>query len=285
VTVRQALHETGAALNAAGCPTPHVDAELLLAKVLEARRTDLFADPERLLTLGERACLDALVRRRAAREPAAYILGEWGFRSLALTVNPHVLVPRPETEIVVERALCLLEGIQTPLVLDVGTGSGAIALAIATERPTARVVATDIAADALAVAAENRTRLRLEGRVELVLGHLVGGLRGPFDLVVSNPPYVPPEEFGALDAEVRLHEPYEALVGTGQTAAIARRARAVLRDQGWLVLESFDARAGHVAADLRSLGYEQVSIAKDLAGRDRVVEGRWPGATTPSHDA
>ena len=128
----------------------------------------------------------------------------------------------------VERCLARLESRASPLVLDVGTGSGAIALAIASEHPDARVVATDISADALALAAENRRRTGLEGRVELVLGNLVAGHRGPFDLVATNPPYVLPEEYESLEPEIRLYEPYEAVVGSGQTAAVARRGREVL---------------------------------------------------------
>jgi release factor glutamine methyltransferase len=187
-----------------------------------------------------------------------------------------VLVPRQDTETVVERALARIEHLAEPLVLDIGTGSGAIALSLASEHPGARVVATDISADALALAAENRSRAELDSRVELVLGHLVAGLRGPFDLVVSNPPYVPSEEWDTLPPEIRLYEPYEAVVGTGQTDAIARRARDILGPGGWLVLESYDARAADVAAGLRALGYEGVEIHRDLAGRERAVEGRNP---------
>jgi release factor glutamine methyltransferase len=166
--------------------------------------------------------------------------------------------------------------VAAPLVLDVGTGSGAIALAVASEHPGARVVATDISADALAVAAENRSRADLEARVELVLGHLVAGLRGPFDLVVSNPPYVSAEEFEALPPEIRLYEPREAVVGAGQTGNVARRAFDVLRPSGWLVLECGDGQAPDVQAELRALGYEDVTSFEDLAGRERGVEARRP---------
>jgi release factor glutamine methyltransferase len=276
VTVREALQDAGASLKAAGCDSPHVDAELLLGHALGVGRTELFADHARALTPEEEARFDALVARRARREPVAYILGEWGFRGLTLTVGPHVLVPRPETEAVVERVLHHIRELEEPLVLDIGTGSGAIALSVATEHPGARIVATDISADALAVAAENRARTGLDGRVELVLGHLVAGLRGPFDLVVSNPPYVLPEEVDRLDPEVARYEPREAVVGLGQTDAIARRALEVLRPGGWLVLESSEYRAEDVAAELRALGYEDVAVLPDLAGRDRVVEGRLP---------
>jgi release factor glutamine methyltransferase len=276
LTVREALRDAGRELKAAGCDSPHVDAELLLGHALRVSRTELYAASERALTGEEERTFRALVARRSQREPAAYILGEWAFRGLALCVDSRVLVPRPETEVVVERALEHVRDVAAPLVLDVGTGSGAIALAVASEHPGARVVATDISADALAVAAENRSRADLEARVELVLGHLVAGLRGPFDLVVSNPPYVSAEEFEALPPEIRLYEPREAVVGAGQTGNVARRAFDVLRPSGWLVLECGDGQAPDVQAELRALGYEDVTSFEDLAGRERGVEARRP---------
>ena len=276
MTIREALQDAGRRLKAAGCESPHVDAELLLAAALGASRTELHARSDGALDPDAEARFASLVERRAGREPTAYILGEWGFRGLTLRVDPRVLVPRPDTETVVERALDHIREVEQPLVLDVGTGSGAIALALASEHDGARVVATDISSDALALAAENRTRTALDDRVELVLGHLVAGLRGPFDLVVSNPPYVPPEEWETLPPEIRNFEPYEAVVGTGQTDAIARRAREILRPGGWLVLESYDTRAGDIAAALRALGYQDVEVHRDLAGRERAVEGRQP---------
>ena len=274
--VREALQGAGGELKAAGCPSPHVDAELLLAHALGVSRTALFSDPDRRLSPDEEERFRAFVSRRVRREPAAYILGEWGFRGLTLAVDSRVLVPRPETEMVVERCLEHLAEIASPLVLDVGTGSGAIALSIADEHPGARIVATDISTDALALAAENRRSTGFEDRVELVLGNLVAGLRGPFDLVVSNPPYVAPEEFDALDPEIRLFEPYEAVVGAGQTGAVARRGREILAPGRWLVLESGENKAEDVAAELRALGYEDVAWTQDLSLRDRIVEGRQP---------
>ena len=274
--VREALQGAGGELKTAGCPSPHVDAELLLAHALGVSRTALFADPDRRLSAEEEERFRAFVSRRVRREPAAYILGEWGFRGLTLAVDSRVLVPRPETEMVVERCLEHLTEIPSPLVLDVGTGSGAIALSIADEHPGARIVATDISTDALALAAENRRSTGFEDRVELVLGNLVAGLRGPFDLVVSNPPYVAPEEFDGLDPEIRLFEPYEAVVGAGQTGAVARRGREILAPGRWLVLESGENKAEDVAAELRALGYEDVAWTQDLSLRDRIVEGRQP---------
>ena len=160
--------------------------------------------------------------------------------------------------------------------LDIGVGSGAIALAIADEHPGARVVATDSSTDALAVADENRRRTGLTGRVELVPGALFAGLEGPFDLVVSNPPYVAPDEVDGLEPEVARYEPREALVACGTMEAIAQEAPSRLAPGGSLVLETADGKAPAVAELLAGIGYEEVSIGKDLAGRERVVDGRTP---------
>ncbi len=216
------------------------------------------------------------MRRRGKREPLAYILGEWGFRRLTLAVDERALIPRPETETVVERCLALLEGVEGPCVLDVGTGTGAIALAIADERPDATVTATDISEEALTLAVANGERTGLGDRVTFVLGDLAGGLPpGPFDLVVSNPPYVEPEDVDDLQAEVRDWEPRGALVGEGVTQLVAEGARYVLRPTGRLVLEVAEGTASTVCALLEALGFSDVRATPDLSGRDRVAEGRW----------
>lgn len=267
-----ALRDASERLAAAGCETPRVDAEILAAHVLRTTRSELHADSRRALTTGEADALRSLLDRRARREPLAYVIGEWGFRRLSLRVDSRVLVPRPETEVVVERCLALLQGSATPCVLDVGTGSGAIALAIADEHPGARVTGVDSSAEALAVASENR--LRTELGVELALWDLYDGLpAGPWDLVVSNPPYVLPDEIDQLDPEVRDWEPRAALVGMGATEAVAGHALEALRGGGALVLEVAEHDAGRVADHLRGLGYREIRVTRDLAGRDRVVEG------------
>lgn len=267
--VREAEHE----LRAAGVPDARTDAEVLVAHVLACRRSELYGDG-RELDDAERHLLRTLVERRRAREPLQYILGEWGFRRLTLAVDGRVLVPRPETEIVVERCLALLAGVREPRILDVGVGSGAITLALADEHPHARVTGVDASADALAVARANAARTGLADRVDLVEGDLLAGLAGPFDLVVSNPPYVDPEEIAALEPEIREWEPRAALVAPAVTDAVARAAQSVLRPGGWLVLETGAGQAETVAVLLHSIDYAEVMVTPDLAGVDRVVEGR-----------
>jgi release factor glutamine methyltransferase len=271
-TVAGALARTCERLGAAGCDSPRVDAEILLAHILGTTRSGLRAGTGRELQDDELVALDRLVVRREAREPLAYVLGEWGFRRLTLKVDARVLVPRPETEVVVERCLARIAVLPQPRVLDVGTGSGAIALAIADEHPGARVTGIDVSEDALAVARENTARVGLA--VELARRDLFEELpHGPWDLVVSNPPYVRLDEIETLQPEVRDWEPRAALVGEAATDAVARAALQVLRPGGALVLETADGDAEHVAELLRGLGCVDVVTTRDLSGRDRVVDG------------
>jgi release factor glutamine methyltransferase len=272
VKVARALAETSERLAVAGCDSPRVDAEILVAHVLGLPRSELALETSRKLARGEEKALEQLATRREVREPLAYILGVWGFRRLMLAVDRRVLVPRPETEIVVERCLARIAGLAEPRVLDVGTGTGAIALAIADEHPRALVTGVDASPGALEVAGANTLRTGLS--VDLREWDLYTGLpEGPWDLVVSNPPYVLPEEIEALEPEVRDWEPREALVGVGATEAVARGALDVLRAGAALVLEVASGDAARVAALLGSLGYTDVRSTQDLAGRDRVVDG------------
>lgn len=258
MTAGDALALAERRLAAAGVDTPRVDAELLVAHVLGVSRTRLYAD------LGaEVDGLEPLLARRETREPLAYVLGEWGFRRLTLKTDPRALVPRPETEIVVERALALLAGSAAPRVLDLGVGSGAIALALKDERPDARITGVDISAQAVALARENADRLGLQ--IELREGGIEAAGEG-WDLVVSNPPYV--DSLAGLQPELG-HEPEQALLGRGFHERIAAAASTRL-----LVLEVGDGQADAVASALEAAGYRNVRITKDLAGFGRVVEGR-----------
>ena len=272
MTLGEVLSSSSEYLARKGIDTPRLDAELILAHAFGMPRLELYTSFDRPLTEAELSVARPLVERRGRREPLAYVLGDWGFRRLVLLTDARALVPRPETEIVVERALAAIAAIPAPRVADVGTGTGAIALAIADEHPGAVVTATDVSPDALALARENAERLGVE--LELVETHLLDGLAGPFDLVVSNPPYVGADEIDALQAEVRDWEPRLALVGDLATE-VARAASERLEPGGMLVLEAHADRALLLADQLEELGYSGATVTRDLAGRDRVVEARW----------
>jgi release factor glutamine methyltransferase len=260
-SVRDALDSAVIALEAAGCDTPRLDAEVLLAHVLGVDRAALISSPSRPLDPHEaRAFMDLAARRRGL-EPVAYILGEKGFRRIVLRVDPRVLVPRPETEFVVEAALSLPAGVR---VVDVGTGSGAIALALKEERPDLSVVGTDVSADALDVARGNAERLGLD--VEFVEGDLLAGAEA--DAVVSNPPYVAAGE--RLPADV-LHEPRGALFGGDDGLDVIRRLVVAARDVPFVALEVGAGQAPAVAALMEG---RRVKTIRDLAGHERVVVGR-----------
>jgi release factor glutamine methyltransferase len=274
MTPLEAVRDVARELGEAGVPSPRVDAEFLVAHVSGLSRSELYAS-DQALDEEERRSLRSLVERRRVREPLAYVLGEWGFRGLMLKVDRRVLIPRPETEVLVERCLARLAGLAEPRVLDVGVGSGAIALAIAEEHQGAHVVAVDRSRDALAVAEENLGRAAVDGRVRFRQGDLLAGIAGPFDLVVSNPPYVAAEDFESLQPEIRLYEPRDALVGDGVGEDVAGEARSVLAPGGWLFLECGDGQTDGLAAQLERLGYANVTTTRDLAGRKRIVEAVW----------
>jgi len=279
MTLGGALSAASARLAEAGVDSARLEAELLLARACDdCARALLYAELDRELTPEQIAAFEANVSRREQREPLAYVLGEWGFRRLTLKTDRRALIPRPETEVVVERALEHIREQPDPDVLDVGTGTGAIALAIADEHDGARVTAVDVSPAAIALARENRDLTGVNGRVELIEHDLTSGLgESQFDLVVSNPPYVEPGELETLQPEVRDWEPHVALVAEGATEAVARAATEALRPGGWLVLETAASAGERMRSLLDDLGYEAVAITPDLAGRDRVVEGRWTG--------
>jgi release factor glutamine methyltransferase len=261
VTAREALAEAERRLAAAGVETPRVDAEWLVAHLLGTSRSGLAARLD-----AEVDGLEQLLVRREAREPLAYVLGEWGFRRLTLKTDSRALVPRPETETLVERALELVDGIERPRILDVGVGSGAIALALKDERVDADVTGIDVSRDAVALARENAERLGLD--VELRDGDGAAAAAEGWDVVVANPPYV--ESLEELQPELSW-EPPVALIGQGEHERLARAANA-----RFVVFESGDDQAAGVAEMLERLGYVDVAITADLTGRDRVVEGRRP---------
>lgn len=271
-SAREAVTAATDALVAAGCERAGLDAELLLAEATGLDRAVLAARPETPIESAAGRSFGAMVRRRVAREPVAYILGRKGFRRIELAVDRRVLVPRPETELLVEAALEL----EPATALDVGTGSGAVALAVADELPSAAMVATDTSLDALAVAKTNADRLGLGDRVRFEYGSLAA--EREFDLVLANLPYVSEGEWEGLEPEIVRHEPREALVAgpTGFEAIevlLGAVAAGELRAQS-VALEVGDRQAPTVAELMRRAGFDQVEIRRDLAGLDRVVFGR-----------
>jgi release factor glutamine methyltransferase len=282
-TVLDVLRWTTQHFDAKGIETARLDAELLLAYALESDRLRLYLDFEKPLTPAERARFRALVRRRAEeRVPVAYLTGVREFWSLALRVTPDVLVPRPDSETLVEAALARRPARPAPLrVLDLGTGSGALALALAREWPDAELTASDVCAAALAVARGNAEALGLAGRVRFVRGDGFAPLDGErFDVIVSNPPYLAEAEADGLAPELR-HEPALALFapegGTALLRRIAREAPARLAPGGLLALELAPAQAGDVTQCLRAAGFVAIEQHRDLAGRVRAVSGLRPG--------
>jgi release factor glutamine methyltransferase len=272
VTVGEVLRRATEYLAGKGVDSPRLDAEHLLGKALGLSRVELYMHHDRPLSDAERDAFRELVRRRGEREPLAYVLGEWDFRGLTLKVDRRALVPRPETEVVVERCLALLDGRPEPRVLDVGVGTGAIALAIAQEHPGAQVTACDVSAEALELARENAESIGIP--IAFEQRDLREGLgTGQYDLVVSNPPYVLPEEIETLEPEVREWEPRVALVGRVHTHLVVEHAAEVLPPGGRLVLEVAGERGAEVVDLLEQLGYDDLRLTLDLAGSDRVVEG------------
>jgi len=269
VPVREALDSAVVALSAAGVDTPRLDAEVLLAHALGVDRTALVVDRDlRVEGPAVRAFQDAVRRRSVGREPVAYITGVKGFRHIDLHVDGRVLIPRPDTETLVEAALDLPRGAR---VIDVGTGSGAVALALKDERPDLDVTGTDASPGALAVARANAARLGLDVRFREA--DLLDGA-GEVDAVLSNPPYV--EDGAPLQPEIERHEPPAALYAGADGLAVIRRlaAQAGASAARLLALEVGMGQADEVAVVLRDAGFATTETRRDLAGIERVVIGR-----------
>jgi release factor glutamine methyltransferase len=271
-SIPDALQGAVTAIGAAGCETPRLDAEVLLADVLGVSREQLFMDRE-LSVHGEavRAFQNAVRRRAVEREPVAYIVGRRGFRRLEIAVDRRALVPRPETELLVEVGLTLPRG---AAVLDLCTGSGAIALALKDERPDLDLSGADISADALSLARENGERLGLE--VKWLQADLLDGLPDGFDAVLANPPYVAESEWAGLAPEITRHEPRGALLAGPDGLSVIARLLDQLGERHRTKLVALEIGAGQaeaVAGEMRRRGFERVRLEMDLAGINRVVIG------------
>lgn len=256
-----------------------VDAELLLLHVLGKPRSWLFAHADDAVIASVAADYATLVERRAAGEPVAYLIGHRGFWTLELEVTPATLIPRPETELLVELALERLPADAPVRMADLGTGSGAIALALASERPQARIIATDASAEALAVAQRNAQRLGVRN-VQFAQGDWLAPLQGErFALIVSNPPYIEADDPHLVQGDLRF-EPTSALAsgddGLDDIRRIVDDAREVLEPHGWLLFEHGWNQGEAARALLCDAGYAQAFTAQDLEARDRVSGGRWP---------
>lgn len=264
---------------ARGIESPRLDAEVLLAHALSCSRTQLIMDMLRPLAPAELSRFRDLVKRRRQREPVAYLRGEREFYGRTFRVDARVLVPRPDTETLVDVALARTRHLSmSARVLDLFTGSGCVATTLALTRPTTRVTATDLSGDALALAQENALRLGAPS-VAFVLADLFGELRGPFDLITANPPYIASAEVETLAADVRSFEPRLALDGGGDGFVLVRRtveaAPAYLAKGGVLAMEVGAGQADAVAALFEASGFEAIERARDLARIERVVSGVW----------
>ena len=274
----QAWQTAKARLEAAGLAGPVIDARLLVEAAAEVTRADIVGDPYRPLSAEQEARLEDYLSRREHREPVSHILGRKGFWKIMLSVNPHVLTPRPDTEVIVDHALRAFPERMAFQVLDLGVGSGAILLSILAERPAAKGLGVDVSPEALAVARENAANLGLANRVALLRGDWTAGLADEsFDLVVSNPPYIATGVIETLEPEVRDHEPRLALDG-GADGLDAYRVLApeilrVLKPGGMFAVEiGYDQKAP-VEALFKAAGAAGVHTLPDLATRDRVVAG------------
>lgn len=274
--LQEALRAAIDRLTAAQVGSPRMNAEVLLMFTLGCDRAHLYAHSERELTADETTRYDDALSQRAQGVPSQYITGHQEFWGMDLIVTPAVLIPRPETEHLIETLLPLVARMQRPKIVDVGTGSGCIALALAKELPAAEIHATDISSQALEIARANAARHGLETRVNFHQADLLGSLPAGFNFVISNPPYVGESEEDQVQLEVRKFEPRDAVfAGTTGTEVIDRlitQARAKLVPGGWLIMEI----SGTIAGEVRRLlsGWEDVEIRNDLQGIARVATAR-----------
>lgn len=261
--------------------SPKLDAEVLLAEALGKTRTYLYTWPERALTDHEQERYQQWLHRRGEGEPVAHILKRREFWSLSLEVDASTLIPRPDTEVLVEQALVIIaeSGLQSARILDLGTGTGAIALALASELPTAQVTAVDFSPQAVALAQRNGERLGLSN-ARFLHSDWYQAVQGPFDIIVSNPPYIDADDQHLLEGDVRF-EPKSALVAQEQGLAdlflIARGATNHLCHKGWLLLEHGWQQAEALRRHLSAAGFDRVFTVQDYSGNDRISGGQWHG--------
>jgi release factor glutamine methyltransferase len=279
-TVLKVIQWTAEHLQKKGVDNPRLEAEVLLAHLLGIDRMGLYLNYDRPLKEGERTAYREMIQRRTAGEPIAYIVGYKEFWSMRFEVSPESLIPRPETEHLVEEAVRIGKGLEPPLrALEIGYGSGAVAIVLAKELEGAQIVATDISPGACSLARVNAKAHGEEGRIKFVLGGLFPSGEGPFNLICSNPPYIPTAEVLTLAPEVRDYEPLTALDG-GEDGLrffreIAKGASGFLVSGGWLLLEMGQGQAAQVAAILQEQGFMHSDLIPDYAGIKRVIRAQW----------
>jgi release factor glutamine methyltransferase len=276
--IRDAISRGTLAFQAAGIPTPRLDAELLTAAALSVGLLDLIKEPDRLMSPEETALFETYVARRLRKEPVAYIRGYKEFWSLPFQVNPGVLIPRPETELLVEETLALFPHKTAARILEVGTGSGAIAVALAREMPCALITATDISVAALDTARANATNNGVAGRIDFLAGDLLDPIQGKFAAIVSNLPYLGETEWALLPPGVKDYEPPPALLGGRNGLELIGRLIATagphLARGGNLLLEIGAGQQEEVAALLAQAGFVEIGFRRDYSGHWRVARGR-----------
>jgi release factor glutamine methyltransferase len=282
-TVAASVKQAADRIRAAGSASPRLDSELLLAHVFGGQREQLYREPERRLSADQAARFEELVARRVRREPVAYIIGHKPFRTIDVLTGPEAIVPRPDTETLVDVVLDALAQLDDPhpRVLDVGTGTGAVALAICAENPGASVIATDVDGRTLELARRNAEMLHLADRIEFVQSDLFEDLPpgGRFHVIVSNPPYVSEAEHGGLQPEIRQWEPHDALVSGPSGLEVYERlipgALPFLDPRSMLAVEIHEGRVDEVCALFRSTGrFTAIRVHPDLGGAPRVVSAR-----------
>jgi release factor glutamine methyltransferase len=288
-TVRRILDWTTAHFKQHGSDTPRLDAEILLAHARSCRRIELYTHFDEPLTEGQRAVMRDLTKRRAKSEPVAYLVGHREFFSLDFRVTPDVLIPRPDTETLVMELLDAARPLEAPRILDIGTGSGCIAIATAVNLPSARMTATDLSEPALAIARQNAETHKVAGRIRFLHGDLFAPLPAgeQFEIIASNPPYVADYERETLQNDVRRYEPHTALFagpnGTEILFRIIEGAAARLTPGGTLLLEISPEQAGAARSRIEATGtYDDVRVLKDAGGLLRVARARKLTAARPS---
>jgi release factor glutamine methyltransferase len=280
MTIHDIISETTIKLEAVGIESARLDAEVLLAFCLDCDRMEFIKNPDRQPGDAQMTAFNKLIARRLRFEPVAYLTCRKAFWSFTLEVNPDVLIPRPDTEVIVEEALacCLAQNLDQPRILDIGTGSGAIALALAKELPAALITATDISPAALKIARKNARALELTNSITFLKGDLFEPVTGFFDIIVSNPPYIGAGEYETLSPGVKDYEPREAL-WAGQTGVefyekLIYQAHSRLKENGWLLLEIGAKQAESVRAIMETGSYDRIAVRADYAGFPRVISGR-----------